>query len=446
MTIPMISPIDPSVGQNLAEISQAIGNFVKPNLKFEYALRDALAANPALIQQIGNLNARSPEAVRGLYGGQVAEYFNKVGQSPEDKASIAQSTLQATAADATSSAMAAMTPEQRQQAASAGAFSALSGGKSESDVQREAELSKARQDYIDFGRMNPGVSPNGLVEMIRTGDARVSPSVATGAFNSPSAALYQTLMQQASEKDRATLSERLANIRSDRDAAKAQDLTIEQTARALMLRTNSSNLDAWKEIVKNGENSQEVLKARDKPVKTRNANEQALVDAADNLGRMNRQDRIAAVLPTIEAVRKQTSEVRNILTSRTLNDEEKSQALSGIVGSLNTALAASQLPYRAHFVPFVDKWGPSNQNAAITYTRIGSDGKETPVPEDEISSALNVVSIGGAEPTQVSANPKVNAAIAAINAGTASLADVASATQYTAEEKAAIRAAFADRR
>src|SRR6478735_8680737 len=446
MTIPMISPIDPSVGQNLAEISQAIGNFVKPNLKFEYALRDALAANPALIQQIGNLNARSPEAVRGLYGGQVAEYFNKVGQSPEDKASIAQSTLQATAADATSSAMAAMTPEQRQQAASTGAFSALSGGKSQEDVELDSQRAKGRQAYQAFISANPALTPQEIVNRIRNRNGGITPDVAQGAFNSAAGPLYQRLLADAQDADRMRLQESLANARERRQVETARDQTVEILARQLMSRGTSGSIDAWKEIVQNGRNSPAIKDAFAKEQDKRNEKETALVEAVNNFDRLNRQDRVAAVLPTLSQIRQQINTVGATQASTRLNSEEKSNQLEAITTSLNTSFSAAGLPIRAHFIPYVDRIGPFNQKPSISYVQIGADGKETPLTDAQVGQVLGQVEVGVVTPEQSAQSPKVNAAIAAINAGTASLADVASATQYTAEEKAAIRAAFADRR
>lgn len=443
MTIPYIPAIDPTVGANLAQIAEAVGDTLNPNLKFETAFKNALATNPQLVQQIGNLNARNPDAIRTLYGNNVAEYFNSsVAQAPEDRASVARADLNTRLDTSTAQGIEALPEPVRQQAQQAGAFAAISGGRSEGQVQLDNLQTQSLNAWNAYTREHSNLPPQTLVDRIRSGDPNIPAEVAQGAFYHP---LYARLLRDAEEKEQREYQERIYNTRTSNDLRKSEDQNIRMAARQLMIQAHSSDLPSWEEIVRNGPTSVDIQKAREKPIESRTAKEQGLVAAADAYSRLNRQDRIRAMTPTYDQIRLNRDKIPGILRDTKLGTEEKINALGGIAAALNTHYREAQIPIHVTVPPYSDGgWFGRETKPALTYTFIGQDGKEVPITEAQADQMFNQAEIGVTAPGETrSANPKVNAAIEAIRNGTAKLTDVESATQYTAEEKAQIRAAFA---
>jgi hypothetical protein len=65
------------------QISQALQQLLAPNYQFQLGLRQALATNPALIQQLADVEALAPGTLAGLGAGNVADTITRTPQSAQ---------------------------------------------------------------------------------------------------------------------------------------------------------------------------------------------------------------------------------------------------------------------------------------------------------------------------------------------------------------------------
>lgn len=442
MTIPYIPAVDPSIGQNLASIGESVGRLLRPNLEFERALKNALATNPALIQQLGNLAQRSPAAMGQLYGPNVTSYFQGIGQSPEDLASQNRATLDANITGDQTTALANVTPERRQQLATAAVETGLAGGQRPSQVVDEARTQTGQSAFQRYLSANPNFNPNQFISELRKPNGTIDSETGGAALRDP---VHGPLLRQLWEQEMQKESEqRNRSYQTQRDIInfnQAQEANRDQLAERFQFQTATGSRASWRRMLDGGITPELVQAINAKPEAQRTREETENLKTYQAYEQYRRTNAAEAIKPFTNSIRGSLTALRAIESNRNLEDSDRSTQYEGIGTSLNNDLAAIGSNLRVRVTPFVNvSWGRDQQPKFEFYDMQNPSRKVT---DAEIELGLNQT--GGQTQAQTGSNddPLVTAAVQLIRSGGATAADVESATQYTPAQKAAIRAALA---
>lgn len=440
MTIPFIPSSDPGLGASLSSIAQTIGNLARPELMFQLNLRNALAQNPALIQQLGNLAARSPGALGQVYGNEVAQYFQGVGQSPEDAASAKAATFQGSVLDRQNQALKDIPePVQRAQA-EAGVEAALSGGQPRSQVTAEKNTQAVQGAFDQY--LNTHRSPDGTFDIpafIRgvrginpdgtRGNATVSGDVFAGALQSPYGNAIKALFESQLGEERAASEERMAGARTARDYFNAVNMSRMTQAEAFQRQYRIGTVDSWNKVLYQPPTNEQLNAIRAKPEADRTPAERDLLATQDFYQTIPEQDRQARSRQYLTEFRSGLLAVRNI--TKNTNAEERESQLTAIASQLNEAAQNAGLNVSVSIIPYKDRVGPFNRQASLKFI---SNGQE--VTEEQLNASLDAAGSGqrvGQTGTSIN-EQNVTQAVAAFRAGQLTREQITSANIPAADK------------
>lgn len=85
MTIPTLLGFDDTIGPGLAKVAETVANVLQPYKQTEIELRNAIAKNPAIAQQLADLEYSNPGSLGKVFGPNVSKYAQELKPSVQAK-------------------------------------------------------------------------------------------------------------------------------------------------------------------------------------------------------------------------------------------------------------------------------------------------------------------------------------------------------------------------
>lgn len=85
MTIPRLAGIGDELKETLPQFGEAIKGLINPNWKLQANLKEALASNPEMVQQLADISARNPGILQMLGYGSLGDQISQIPESSNSK-------------------------------------------------------------------------------------------------------------------------------------------------------------------------------------------------------------------------------------------------------------------------------------------------------------------------------------------------------------------------